>query len=329
MARKGEKKYTVAQIIARAQQYQHISDWQLGDRASYSAARRYNCFEAATAHMTLKPIPGSKRQWTKEAVIACAQHYDTRIEWSLQDKRSYDAASRYGWLKEASQYLLPIRNRWTKEAVCQEAQKYKTRKEWQNNSKGSYLKAVKSGWMAEAAAHMPKFDGGWTKERVIAASKPFSSKNDWYLQDPNSYKAACRYGWIDEITKDWVSGGNTSHKERILLERIQQIYPKAHNARFGRVKKGTFGQQYELDVYVPEVRKGIEFNGEYFHSPEGLRRARPKWPEDMIQNYHALKRAFFERLGIPYLEISEAEWEKSRRACVKKCLKFLTPEETH
>jgi len=66
---------------------------------------------------------------------------------------------------------------------------------------------------------------------------------------------------------------------------------------------------FELDVYVPSLKIGIEFNGVYWHSD--------KYKE---KSYHAAKTAFFYKKGIRVIHVFECFWEH-RREQVKSFLR--------
>ena len=80
---------------------------------------------------------------------------------------------------------------------------------------------------------------------------------------------------------------------------------------------------FELDIYVSEARKAIEFDGSYWHSDQGLKRNRSHWPQEDIDNYHILKDTYFKLKGIEILHINEEEWTNNPQVAVEKCFKFL------
>lgn len=68
----------------------------------------------------------------------------------------------------------------------------------------------------------------------------------------------------------------------------------------------------QLDVYIPEQRLGIEFNGTYFHATEGSVRGKPK-------NYHKIKTQLArEHMGITLFHIWEYDWENPVRKDIIK-----------
>ena len=69
---------------------------------------------------------------------------------------------------------------------------------------------------------------------------------------------------------DCISWG-VSNAELELLAWIQQYYPSAHKLKLpvaDGVKK--LGRKKELDIYIPELKLGIEYCGTYFHSKSGV-----------------------------------------------------------
>jgi hypothetical protein len=81
----------------------------------------------------------------------------------------------------------------------------------------------------------------------------------------------------------------TSNKERALLNWIQSYYPSAQKIRKGK---------HELDIFIPELALGIEFNGLYWHN---------EFNKD--RNYHLEKTNFFKQHhNIRVIHIFEHEW---------------------
>ena len=83
-----------------------------------------------------------------------------------------------------------------------------------------------------------------------------------------------------------------SIKEKILLEYIQSIYS-------GEVISG-YRDQLEIDIYLPELKIGIEFNGLYWHSD--------KFKET---NYHINKQEYFKEKNIDIKFIYEDDFDNN------------------
>jgi len=80
-----------------------------------------------------------------------------------------------------------------------------------------------------------------------------------------------------------------SIKEDELYRFILSIYK-------GEVVK-SYRDKLEIDIYIPDLRIGFEFNGLYWHSEE--------WKD---RNYHLNKTIFFKELGIRIVHIWEDDW---------------------
>lgn len=91
----------------------------------------------------------------------------------------------------------------------------------------------------------------------------------------------------------------TSKAEQEIKDWVRTFYPSAEKYR---------EEQYEIDIYVPEINLGIEYNGLFWHSESTKHR-----------NYHLNKTNFFAKRGIRIIHIWEHEW-KDRKEQVKSFL---------
>jgi len=83
---------------------------------------------------------------------------------------------------------------------------------------------------------------------------------------------------------------NSSIKEKMLFDYIKSIYS-------GEIIRGYKDGRLEIDIYLPELKLGIEFNGLWWHSD----RYKDKW-------YHLNKTKYFEERGIRVIHIWEDDW---------------------
>lgn len=67
------------------------------------------------------------------------------------------------------------------------------------------------------------------------------------------------------------------------------------------LNKKNIIKPYELDIYIPELKKAIEFNGMYWHYYERNKECKPK-------GYHAMKSNLCGNKGIKLLHIREDLW---------------------
>ena len=74
---------------------------------------------------------------------------------------------------------------------------------------------------------------------------------------------------------------------------------------------------------VKSLNRAIEYDGDHFHSLEGLKRGHPTWKKEHLKKYHEIKDKAFLALGIQILHIKEGDWKEDKEKCISKCLKFL------
>ncbi len=112
-----------------------------------------------------------------------------------------------------------------------------------------------------------------------------------------------------------------------LFEEIKKVYPTAKPLRKRKIaiKDKPYIHGFDIDIYVPELNRGIEFDGERWHSFEIMRKSKnkKKWSDDDIHNYHQIKDDYFHSIGINILHIKEQEWKMDSIKCIAKCLDFL------
>ena len=84
---------------------------------------------------------------------------------------------------------------------------------------------------------------------------------------------------------------NISEPEREMSKYISEIY----NGEIIR----NYKDKMELDVYIPELKIGFEYNGIYWHSDKIIK----------DKNYHLKKKEYFKEKGIDVIFIDEYDWE--------------------
>ena len=99
-------------------------------------------------------------------------------------------------------------------------------------------------------------------------------------------------------------GDNSSIKEKELLNYISSIYS-------GNIISG-YKDLLEIDIYLPELKIGFEFNGLYWHSDEFK-----------SKRYHLEKLNFFKSKGIRIIYIWEDSWLNKRDIIKSQILNWL------
>jgi hypothetical protein len=214
--------------------------------------------------------------------------------------------------------------KWTKEKVFREALKYQKREDWKNNSSGSHNAAQRNGWLKEASKHMQVFKkyNKWSKKQALAEGKKYRSRSEWQRNSPTSYAVSLKNGWNSELVDHFSRYKISSSPQIEILSGLQKLYPGARSKRFVADKNFPF-KSLEIDVYIPELKKGIEFDGKYWHSIEGLKRSHPFVSEEILDKYHDIKDSFFKEKGIEVLHIREENWIRNKLKCFSQIYNFL------
>lgn len=118
------------------------------------------------------------------------------------------------------------------------------------------------------------------------------SKKDTYTYIDKKYLKM-----LDEYSQENHSYG-VSNKELDVYNYIKSIYDGEIIQHCKNILKSSKHNYYEMDIYLPDKKLGIEFNGNYWHC-------------DLIKDkyYHYNKYKLAEDLGIRLIHIYEYEWD--------------------
>ena len=224
--------------------------------------------------------------------------------------------------------------KWTHETLRQEALKYKSRSEFQTDSRGAYKSATRNGILDEVCQHMfvytkkgeqnPRYV--WTTEMLEQEALEYQTRTEFARKSYGAYSAARKRKLLDQICKHMKRSINVSSYEHSLFDELKRFYPKVQALKIRNrtlVPNKPHIHGFDIDAYVPERRKGIEFDGDYWHSVKGLRRSRITWPKEDLENYHQIKDDYFKSKGIEILHVKEEDWLKDKQKCIQRCLEFL------
>lgn len=284
------------------------------------------------------------KYWTKELVAKEALKYKCRSDFRVNMSGAYKAAKRFGIFDEVCKHM-PVDAKignpsstyfWTPSKIVKEAKKYTSKGIFAKANGSAYHAAKRHGILEEVCSHMPKHvdQSGdknsrfrWTIKKLKKEALKYKTVGDFQKYSKGAYLSAFRQNLLPEITKDMTRSIKESKAEVFLFNEIKKRYPKTQ--KFVVRKKDLIPDKpyihgFDIDIYVPELRKGIEFDGNYFHSIEGLRRSRPHWPEEGLADYHDIKDGYFASKGIKILHIREKDWLKDSQSCIDKCLEFLS-----
>jgi hypothetical protein len=275
--------------------------------------------------MTYVRTVAKNTKWTTEKLAEVAKSFSTRKAFEKGDRRAYSAALRRGVLDEVCSHMRYQCTYWTDEDLGKIASQYKTVKEFIANHRTVYFIAQKRGILSSICAHMTSLAVKRTNAQIAAIAKKYNTRAEFETAEGSVYNIALKRKIIESVCAHMKKPCGTSKEELDILGEIKKLYPKAQKYRDSKVKISgrDFIQGFDIDIYVPELRKGIEFDGTYHHSLSGMKRSRPWWPEEDLVKYHEIKDDYFRSKGISLLHIREADYKINRQAALDQCLSFL------
>lgn len=109
----------------------------------------------------------------------------------------------------------------------------------------------------------------------------------------------------------------TSEAEKEVAKYIADILPNESIIMNDRtiLKNPATGCMLELDIYIPSLKRAIEYQGTYWHSVEG---------NIVAVQHDELKRNLCQQLGIKLLQLEESTWKYARNVAKQLIREFLT-----
>lgn len=264
------------------------------------------------------------KKYTEKELAIEALKYSTRWNFQKGASGAYSSAYKMGILNKICSHMQNNSICWTEDLIRIEALKYENIKAFQKGRQSAYNAARRLNILRKICSHMKQLHCDWNLDKISIEALKYSSR--WVFQkNSNAYYAAKHKGILEQVCSHMQRSPGHSTNEKQLLDIIKKHFPEVKKYRDMKVKiagKPHIGG-FELDIFSSIIKKGIEFDGTYWHSFQGLKRRKPNWPDEDIHNYHNLKDAWFKYKGIDVLHIKEKEWEQDKNACIKKCLEFL------
>lgn len=305
-------------IQKEALKYKTRAEFCKDSKSAYNAAITRGILDQICSHMKLQ----QHKPWTIEEIRAEALKYQTRIEFS-KNSPAYQAAVKRKILDQVCEHMKP-RIRLLEDLMI-EALKYNTSTEFYKNNPRAYAIAFKRGILDQICSHMKSKMKYWTTKEIYVEALKFNTRVEFQKNNKSAYGAAHRRKILDSVCAHMQPGTSTSSLEKNLFNIIKTHYPDVKKMvdRKVEIKNKPYITGFDIDIFIPELNKGIEFDGRYYHSLAGLKRARPNWPDEDIKNYHKIKDEYFKSKGIEILHIKEEDWLKDPEKEIQKCKEFL------
>ncbi len=270
---------------------------------------------------------------TIEEVRFEALKYSDRTSFARGSSGAYDRAQRMGWLDTVCAFMGEKSNEaYSAGELKVIALKYKNQKDFREKDCGAFHAAQKSGILSDICSHMEKlWEIKWDSfEKIHKEALKYMRPGEFKKNSSGAYDAARDLGILEQVCSHMKRSQSMSLKEYELCNKIKVERPTAKKLRDSGVKiEGKpHIRRFEIDIYIPELKKGIEFDGTYYHSYEYMRGLPQKalWSDEDIRNYHQIKDSWFASKGIRILHIKEEEWDDDKENCIQKCLAFLRGE---
>lgn len=288
-----QHRWTLETCREVALKYEKRSDWKKLDQGSYQAAKRNGWFDACVSHMD-----SGNKQWTKAECQELAMKYQTRNDFKRGvDGSAYSAARYNGWLEECCKHMVAQREDWTLEKCKEIASKYTILNQWRRGPDvNSYAAAYRNGWLEHCCAHMDVFEPCTFSEALASAGK-YQTRIAWKNGDIRTYRVAERRGWSELCTVHMGLPNTISTVEGEVFDFVKAICPDAI-----RGSKTLLDGRLQLDIFIPSLKLGIEYNGLAWHSERTGRAV----------NYHQVKTDMAASRHIRIIHIWSDEWLNKR-----------------
>jgi hypothetical protein len=312
-------KYSFEEMRDEALKYKTKGQFLAKSPKLYVSAYKAGLLDRICSHMSLRFT------WSDETLQLEANKYTTRKSFQLGSPGGYTTARKRRLLDKICGHMLPSASKaYTLEEIQIEASKYSKRGDFAKNSPSIYMAAWTKKILNSVCLHMDKIYY-CTKESALQEALKYNTRNSFKNGSPSEYSAARRMNLLEEVCHHMKKKSTVSVAERELLGVIKAIFLSARELKVRKIKikNKPHIKGFDIDIFISDLSRGIEFDGTYYHSFNGLKRSRPNWPDEDLRNYHDLKDQYFATKGIRVLHIKEEEWKKDKEDCIKRCLIFL------
>lgn len=267
-------------------------------------------------------------KWTLEKLKEEALKYDMGTDFAKYSNGAYQSAYRKGILDEICSHMKDRRINWTVELIQLEANKYTVISDFRKYSFRAYSTAHNRKIIDMVCTHMKDAYTYWTVETIQIEANKYAKRSEFKIGNPTCYYAAKRRKILDLVCLHMKNSGTSSLLEKELFGLIKTFYPsvKKITDRKVMIRDKPHIHGFDIDIFIPELNRGIEFDGEYWHSFKFMRKQkrRENWPDGDIFHYHEIKDGYFLSKGIQILHVKEEDWIENKQACIDKCLEFLS-----
>ena len=322
--------YSDEELFLEAKKYTKRGDFRDKSHKEYDAScsRGKDFLDKVCVHME----PPLTEAYSDEELFEKAKNYNKRSDFAEKDHGAYTAARNRGvefFDRVCINMEEPLTHSYSTEELYAKAKLYNRRTDFEEGDGGAYVTACKHPEYELMCSHM---DSSLTEEYTFEEVRDIALQYDNYFEFRKNKNGACkaakRMGVLDQIRSHMIQLHGTSIAEKTIFLAIVTLYPTAKKIKDMTVciPHKPYIRGFDIDVYVPELNRGIEFDGIYHHSFKYMRKTHNKrfWSDEDIRNYHELKDSWFASQGIQILHIKEEDWDMDKEACIQSCLDFLS-----
>ena len=272
------------------------------------------------------------KKLTKLEIINIAKQYSNKTDFLEYGGGAYVAAKKMGIFEEVTSHMPknclsekdPYNKKWTEETIKIESLKYNSRYGLKKNNPSAFNAAKAYGLLEILYPQKQKFRNiPYTYEEVRAIVKQYNTRTELKSNNPYIYRYVSKHHKeiLDELYSHMKKSISVSIPEKQLLSIIKKQYKNAKKLMDRNITVPNIPRLkgLDIDIFVPELNRGIEFDGTYWHG-KAFKRV---WTNDPDE-YHRVKDAYFLEKGIQILHIKEEEWNSNMEECIRKCFNFLS-----
>ena len=267
------------------------------------------------------------KRFSDKTLMDIASNFSSLEDFIQTEWSAYVIVSRRGLLPAITAHMSRGCERYSDDEIRTVALRYFDKGEFIQKEKKIYDIASLRGLIPTITKHMFSKHISWTDDRIALELSPYRTIAELRKCNRKLYGILKNSHRLKELTGHLVRRGPTSKPEQELLMELRKTVSdvkKLYDYKV-TVPGKPFIKRFELDIYSSNCNKGIEFDGTYYHSFEGLKRTKSKqgWTDEDILNYHQIKDGYFATKGIQVLHIKEEDWVGNKLACIQQCLEFL------
>ena len=266
-----------------------------------------------------------KTSWDLEKIKREASKYKTRSDFKSENIKAYTAAQKRGILDIVCSDMQQVVQKWDLNKLQIEALKYSNRRDFRKNNRKAYNTAEKKELLDLICGHMDFIRKPCFKDEELKdIALKYNNIRDFRKNNNGAYQVILNikmYSFLYHMTRSYTS----SILEKKVFDKIKESFPDAKKFKDNGVfiKDKPYIKGFEIDILIPSLNKGIEVDGDYWHSFKAMKSRKKNWAEVDIINYHEIKDSYFLNKGVSILHIKEFELKKDFEGCVDKIKKYL------